>query len=214
MMSAPQSAAGLDDATPILSAYDQVTQNATSQFGSFSFQGTPIAGWVFRYVSGHGDMSSLRTAECFLNEVAYNDDTLCTDFGVGRYGYDIGMPPQVKPDAWDFSKMAPGFWITSYQLFTDNADPSQLCGAWDENGKNSQVFGNWDYNLNSQNQIVVNWAVNFCGDHEANFAGRFNMAMQSSYGLAVWTLGPRCVDPWTGQKDQQCMTKVKEMLGS
>jgi hypothetical protein len=42
---------------------------------------------------------------------------------------------------------------------------------------------------------------------------RDEMTAQSSYGLAVWVLGPRCVDPWAGQKDQSCMNEVKQILG-
>jgi hypothetical protein len=29
----------------------------------------------------------------------------------------------------------------------------------------------------------------------------------------VWVLGPRCIDPWTGQIDQACMNKMKQFPG-
>lgn len=215
LRSIPQREVSLAGGSPILAGYGKLPQNAASKFRFFwSFQGTPVGGWVFRYVFGHGDMSSTRTAECFLNNAPSNDDNLCTDFGVGKYGNDIATPPELKPDLWDFSKLVPGFWISSYQLFIDSPDDSQLCGAWDDNNKNALLLGTWDYSLNAQNQILVNWPVNFCGDHEANFAGRWNMAMQSAYGLAVWVMGPRCVDPWTGEKDQRCADQVRKLLGS
>lgn len=217
MSTYPQSSIALGDFSPMASAYDSVTQNTGSKYRFFwSFKGTPVAAWVFRYAYGHGDMSHLRTAECFIDEVPSNDDKLCTAFGIGTYsGTFNGWKPQT--DQWDLAKLVPGFYVSSYQLFTDNPDPNNLCGAWDDGGipsKSANLNGNWDYNLTSNNQIVVNWGLNYCGDHEANFAGRNNMVVQSSYGLAVWVMGPRCVDPWTAQPDQRCMASVRQQLGS
>jgi hypothetical protein len=207
----------LSDASPILAGYNQIPQNASPKYNFFwAFKDTPVAGWVFRYASGHGDMSSLRSAECFVNDVGYNDDKLCTALGMGRYGLGFEVWKS-RFDAWDFSKLVAGFNVSSYQLFTDNPDPDKLCGAWDDGGipkKVAHLYGDWDYDLTPKNQIVVHWAVNYCGDHEANFAGRNNMVVQSSYGLAAWVLGPRCVDPWTAQPDQQCMASVRKFFGS
>jgi hypothetical protein len=99
-------------------------------------------------------------------------------------------------------------------LFYENTDASSLCGAWDDGGKNSGLVGNWDSSLTSRNQVVVSWPVYWCSDWEAMpFANRTNKQVQSAYGLAVWVLGPRCVDPWTGQKDQACLNKIKQILG-
>jgi hypothetical protein len=108
-----------------------------------------------------------------------------------------------------------GFSVSSYQLFYEPTDASALCGAWDDisGGKNYGLAGNWDFNLTSQNQIAVSWPVYWCNDAESMpFANRTNKQVQSAYGLAVWVLGPRCVDPWKGQKDQNCMNKVKQNL--
>jgi hypothetical protein len=107
----------------------------------------------------------------------------------------------------------PGFAISSYNLYDEQTDASTLCGAWDDGGKTSGTTGNWNFNFTVQNQIVVSWPVYWCTDWERMpFANRTNKQVQSSYGLAVWVLGPRCVDPWTGQKDQSCMNKVKQIL--
>src|SRR5205085_8956688 len=46
--SMPASNVTLYDASPVVTAFDQVPQNGASQFPSFSFQGAPVAGWVFR----------------------------------------------------------------------------------------------------------------------------------------------------------------------
>ncbi len=212
----PQSSIALGDFSPVPSAYDSVTKNSGTKYRFFwSFKDTPVAAWVFRYSSGHGDMSSLRTAECFIDDVAYNDDNLCTAFGIGRYagGFESW---KTQSDSWNLTKLVPGFYVSSYQLFTDNPDPATLCGSWDDlsGSKIAQLNGSWDFNLTSENQISVNWGLNSCFDHEANFAGRNNIVVESSYGLAVWVLGPRCVDPWTGQADQQCMAMVRSVLGS
>lgn len=216
LSSFPQSSLALGDFSPVLSAYNSVTQNSGTKYRFFwSFKDTPVAAWIFRYSSGHGDMSSLRSAECFIDDVAYNDDNLCTAFGIGRYagGFESW---KTQADNWDMAKLVPGFYVSSYQLFTDNPDPATLCGSWDDlpGSKVAKLYGPWDFNLTSENQISVNWGLNACFDHEANFAGRNNIVVESSYGLAVWVLGPRCVDPWTGRADQQCMATVRNVLGS
>lgn len=214
LVTMPQAGVGLFDASPLLPGYDQVPQNALSQFSAFNFSGTPVAGWVFRYGSGYSDQNGARSADCFVNQIGYNGNG-CTPFwSIGEHDFMFTWPQ--KSDTWDFSKLVPGFWISSYQLFTDNLDPSTLCGAWDElpGSKSSELYGNWDYNLASQNSISVTWAVNLCTDHEMNPAGRNNKVVQSSYGLAVWVLGPRCVDPWTGQRQDQCVKQVQQSFGS
>jgi hypothetical protein len=192
---------------------NQLPSSATSKFPSFSFQGTPVAGWVFRYAYEHDDrIATFRAADCFINDVGFNGDP-CKQFYA--IGYHYTLPPgqwQLKSDTWDFSKLAPGFQISSYQLFVSTLDPASLCGSWDDLGKaDAYLDGDWDYNLNPQNQIVVTWPIYRCGN--AEFGTRNNMAIQSAYGLAVGVMGPRCVNPWTGQKDQACMTKIQQSLG-
>ncbi len=212
----PQSNLSLSGtAIPFLTGYDQVPSKVASQFRWFwAFQGTPVSAWVFRYASGHGDMSSLRSAECFINDIGYNDST-CDNMWVGDHSVVYGPIYTHTDDVWNFSGMAPGFNVSSFQLFSDNPDPATMCGAWDElaGSKHSGLATNWKSDFTGANQISVGWGVSYCTDHEANFAGRNNVAVQSSYGLAAWVLGPRCVDPWTGQADENCRADLKKRLG-
>jgi hypothetical protein len=184
--------------SPLVAAWGQVPPSAKSKFPSFSFTGTPVAGWVFRYAYGHHDGPK----PCFINDVKFPPEVCHWYFGTNPH----------QTDAWDFKKLVPGFAISSYSLYYEDIDASTLCGAWDDeaSGDRDGIAGKWDFNLNSQNQIVVSWPVYYCHDMEES--GRENKQVQSSYGLAVWALGPRCVDPWTGQKDQVCMNKVKQIL--
>jgi hypothetical protein len=102
--------------------------------------------------------------------------------------------------------------ISSYSLYYEDPDPSKMCGAFDDEARGDQdgLAGKWDFNLTSQNQITVTWPLYYC--HDMELSGRENKQVQSSYGLAVWVLGPRCIDPWTGQKDQSCVNKLKQLL--
>jgi hypothetical protein len=203
--SIPHSDVAIFNVDNFIAGFDQLPSNALSSFPSFSFQGTPVGGWVFRYQFFHKDVIG-ETANCYINDAGYQRD-------VCNYVYTIGDPSswQLKSDTWDFSKFAPGFQITSYQLFVSTLDPTSLCGAWDDRANETHAFldGNWDFNLNAQNQIVVTWPVYHCRDEELE---RENIVHQSAYGLAVWVMGPRCVDPWTGQKDQSCMDTIKKNL--
>jgi hypothetical protein len=206
--SMPQPRVQLYGAPPVAAGWNQVPSNGTAQFPSFSFQGTSVASWIFRYAYGHRDDSYPVKVPCYVNDIASNPDQGC-----GGYFGAIGFAPGAT-DTWDFSKLVAGFSVSSYELFYENTDASSLCGAWDDGGKNSGLAGSWNSNLTSQNQIVVSWPVYWCTDWEAMpFANRTNKQVQSSYGVAVWVLGPRCTDPWTGQKDQACMNKVKQILG-
>jgi hypothetical protein len=207
--SMPHAYGAIFNVNNFIAGFDQLPSNATSNFPSFSFQGTPVAGWVFRYAYEHDDrIASLRTADCFINDVAFNGDP-CNQF---RAIGDKYAPWSLKSDTWDLSKMAPGFQVNSYQLYVSTLDPASLCGSWDQMTKNAYLDGDWDFNLTAQNQIVVTWPVYVCDNVE--FGTRDNMMIQSAYGLAVSVMGPRCVDPWTGQRDQSCMTKVQKILGS
>jgi hypothetical protein len=197
--SMPQSSVGLASINNFLAGFDQLPSNALASFPSFSFQGTPVAGWVFRYLYAHADrISALRTHDCFINDIGYDGD-VC-NFTI----------QQQKPDTWDFNGLVSGFAVSSYALYYENIDPTTLCGAWADMDHDGSVTGNWDFNLNQQNQITVTSSVYYC--HDVEFGTRDNFADQAAYGLAVWVLGPRCIDPWTGQKDQSCMNKIKQSL--
>lgn len=207
-----QSKVAIFNVSNFTAGFDQLPSNATSNFPAFSFQGAPVAGWVFRYAYEHDDrIATFRAADCFINDVGFNGDP-CQQFHT--IGFRESVPPgpwQLKSDAWDFSKLAPGFQISSYQLYVSTLDPASLCGSWNTLGKaDAYLDGDWDFNLTAQNQIVVTWPVYRCTN--AEFGTRNNMMIQSAYGLAVAVMGPRCVDPWTGQKDQSCVNKLKKNL--
>jgi hypothetical protein len=213
--SIPPSRIGLFNVANFPAGIDQLPANATAKFPSFTFQGTPVAGWVFRYAYKHSDrIATLRTADCYINDAAFNGDP-CGQFDtIGsdrRHFYSGSGPWQLKADTWDLSKLAPGFQISSYQLYVSTLDPASLCGSWADLDSEAYLDGDWDYNLNSQNQIVVTWPIYRCVDVE--FGTRDNMAVQSAYGLSVGVMGPRCVDPWTGHPDQACMASVHNLLG-
>jgi len=207
--SMPQASVSLFNANPVLAGYNQVPPNGTSQFPSFSFQGTPVSGWVFRYAYGHLEMySGLNGTDCFINDIGYPN----TDPPPAQCGSYFGDSQTLGSDTWDFSKLAPGFVISSYNLYYEDPDPTELCGSWDDYRKNSGLLLNWDFNLTAPTQISVTWPLYWCQDTELPPSGRINDQKQSVYGLAVWVLGPRCVDPWTGQKNQSCMNSVKQTL--
>ena len=207
--SMPQASVSLFNSNPVLAGYNQVPPNGTSQFPSFSFQGTPVAGWVFRYAYGHLEMySGLNGIECFINDIGY-PNTYPPPAQCGSY---FDGPPTLGSDTWDFGKLVPGFVISAYNLYYEDPDPTQLCGSWDDYKKDSGLLLNWDFNLTAPTQITVTWPLYWCQDTELPPSGRINEQKQSVYGLAVWVLGPRCIDPFTGQKDTACMNKVKQML--
>lgn len=210
--SIPHSNVAIFNANNFIAGFDRLPSNATSNFPSFSFQGTPVAGWVFRYAYEHDDrIATFRSADCFINDTGFNGDP-CLQFKAIGFRYTVSPGAwQLKSDTWDLSKLAPGFQISSYQLYVSTLDPASLCGSWDDLGKaDAYLDGDWDFNLTAQNQIVVKWPVYRCQNQE--FGTRNNMMIQSAYGLAVSVMGPRCIDPWTGQKDQSCMNKIKQIL--
>lgn len=203
--SMPESKVALVNATNFPAGFDQIAPSATSVFPSFSFQGTPVAGWVFRYLYGHADrIAVFRGADCYINDIGLN----------GAACQQPDLDKLVKTDVWNFNRLTPGFAISSYNLYYADIDPASLCGVWTDlpDDHSGSTNGIWDFNLNQSNQIDVAWRVYVC--HDSEFGTRDNFADQSAYGLAVWVMGPRCVNPWTGQKDQACMAKVHQIFGS
>ncbi|MGH3184799.1 MAG: hypothetical protein ACRDOE_23225, partial [Streptosporangiaceae bacterium] len=83
-------------------------------------------------------------------------------------------------DAFDFSKLKPGFVIEKWQA-------SELSRAQcDEAGPTSTTFytdGNWAWQLTGTT-LSVTWQESHC--HDAMFGD----GSDASYGLTVWVLGP------------------------
>ena len=92
--SMPKSNIALVNISKFLAGVDQLPANATSSFSSFSFQGTGVAGWVFRYAYGHEDSTSVRTADCFVNDVPYYDKNFCTEILFDPKSW------KPEPDTW------------------------------------------------------------------------------------------------------------------
>jgi len=229
--SVPQADVNLSSVTDILFGWDNVPKNATSAFPSFSFQGTPVAGWVFRYAYGHDDSANFFTStdprnyECWINgqdayevwvvagnQVIAQQYDCSTYFNPARNEWTANLWGPIGPDQWNIS-LAPQFAISSYELYYDPTDPSQICGAWDDSSKTSGQIGNWDFNLTGPNQITVSYPLFWCFDQEAWPFNRVNAQRQSAYGMAVWVWGPRCIDPIKGNPDTSCMATVKQRLG-
>ena len=232
--SLPQSAVGLSSVTDVQAGWDSLPSNATSAFPSFSFQGNPVAGWVFRYAYGHDDdgevfndfdpTKTVGNYECWINGqkgyeftdvignqiIAQEDDCLPYFARANTWTNNLWGP--FGADQWNIP-LRSEFAISSYQLYYQDTDPSQICGAWDDSSKDSGHLGNWDFNLTGPNQISVSYQLYWCFDQEAWPFNRVNGQRQSAYGLAVWVWGPRCVDPITSQPDQSCINTVRQRLG-
>jgi len=76
------------------------------------------------------------------------------------------------------------------------------------------VQGNWDVAWDAGN-LVIHTTVEGCrqryvgpGNSDASYWTSF-----SRYAVEVWVLGPRCVNPWTGLADPQCVSDTKKQLG-
>ena len=228
--SLPQKDVKLSSVTDVQVGFDGLPSNATSKFPSFSYQGDPITGWVFRYAYGHDDSGeflnnfdptkTIGNYECWINDkegyefidvegnqIIAQEHDCSAYFGDGTSD-NWGSPPA---DQWNLL-LNPEFALSSYELYYENTDASQLCGAWDDSSKHSGQTGKWDFNLTGPNQITVSWPLYWCFDQEAWPFNRVNAQRQSSYGLAVSVWGPRCVDPLNGHPDQTCMNEVRHMF--
>ena len=225
--SVQQSYVKLSSVTDVQNGWDSVPSNATSAFASFSFQGTPVAGWAFRYAYGHDDSgnflrefdptTTLLDYYCWINgdaqhEVGGTAQDPCSTYFTKINHWTANLWGPIGADQWTLP-IRSDFVISSYNLYYDDTDASQICGAFDDSSKDSGHVGKWDFNLTGADQIQVSWPLYWCFDQEAWPFNRLNGQRQSAYGLAVWVWGPRCVDPYTDKPDQPCMNKVKKIYG-
>ncbi len=78
---------------------------------------------------------------------------------------------------------------------------------------NFSTDGQWDINW-GPGSLVVKTQVDVCGNPKGmDHGGKPQFASFSQYAIEVWVLGPRCLDPWTGQRDQACVDGVRKQLG-
>lgn len=104
-------------------------------------------------------------------------------------------------DFFDFSKLAPSF--TTYAFALMGWQPSgDLCPSEADSLQNTSptTGGSWNVDWDGNNIRVSNWVMASCRDLEV-FAETF--VKQSQYALQVWVVGPRGIDPWTGQPTKQ-----------
>jgi hypothetical protein len=104
-------------------------------------------------------------------------------------------------DFFDFSKLAPGFATYAFALM--GWQPSgDLCPSEADSLQNTSptTDGSWNADWDGNNIRVSNWVMASCRDLEV-FAETF--VKQSQYALQVWVVGPRGIDPWTGQPTKQ-----------
>jgi hypothetical protein len=117
-------------------------------------------------------------------------------------------------DMYDFSHLHSTFALDSALLEWKDVsctDPNYNQFAASKN--------NWSIDWYGASGVQVTWQGQNCKNTWRSCGGAFQgdcfaNVPESNYGINVWVVGPRCIDPWTGQKDQSCMTKVQKNLGS
>ncbi|MHB8753399.1 MAG: hypothetical protein ACYC92_00335 [Candidatus Acidiferrales bacterium] len=155
-----------------------------------------------RYVDFHKDRPS--------GTIYLGNENLGAD-KQGSYGIGAAFASGAGSDYFDFSKLAPEFTTDSFQMAYWQPAASSMCGGNADtlNASIDEADGSWDPEWDGNN-IRVAWQAQDCDEMELLTATRVR---ESQYALQVWVTGPRCLDPWTGQPDQNCIAEVKKQLG-
>jgi hypothetical protein len=120
-------------------------------------------------------------------------------------------------DFFDTSHLAPSFYALRAGLVFWTPDAGSLCGAGDDLSKyysdkpDSPAFVSrpaWSLAWEGSH-LSVTGPLYSCTDLEVF---KQNLVGQSQYALQVWVMGPRCLDPWTGQANLKCIADVKKEL--
>lgn len=128
------------------------------------------------------------------------------------------MPPSSYKvlDFFDASHLATSFSAVSAELLYWTPDAGGLCGAGDDlqraysNEPNTGLASSpWNLQWVGDDHIGVEGPLYSCWDLEVF---KENLVAQSQYALQVWVMGPRCLDPYTGQPDPTCIADVKQKL--
>ena len=117
-------------------------------------------------------------------------------------------------DMYDFSHLHSTFALDSALLEWKDlscTDPNYNQFAASKN--------NWSIDWNGASGLQVSWQGQICKNTLHSCGGAFQgdcfaNVPESNYGINVWVVGPRCIDPWTGQKDETCMSKFQKNAGS
>jgi hypothetical protein len=154
-----------------------------------------------RYVNFHKDRPS---GTIYLGNQNLGKDTS------GEYYIGAPFASATGSDYFDFSKLAPEFTTESFQMAYWQPDPGSMCGGnADTLNTNAVTDGHWDAEWDGNN-IRVAWQVQDCEELELL---QTTTVRESQYALQVSVNGPRCVDPWSGQPDQNCIAEVKKQFG-
>ncbi|MBZ5700649.1 MAG: hypothetical protein LAN84_02245 [Acidobacteriia bacterium] len=124
-------------------------------------------------------------------------------------------------DTFQFKNLAAGFFPASAILVYWYIVPPDCPGLLEApnvpvrkvGDPTLDIQGNWDVAWDVGN-LVVHTQVEGCrqryvgpGNSDASYFTSF-----SRYAVEVWVLGPRCVNPWTGLPDPQCVSDTKKQL--
>jgi hypothetical protein len=125
-------------------------------------------------------------------------------------------------DTFRFNNLAAGFLPASAALVYWYIVPPDCSGLLEApkipvrkvGDPTLDIQGNWDAAWDAGN-LVVHTQVEGCrqryvgpGNSDASYWTSF-----TRYAVEVWVLGPRCVNPWTGLADPQCVSDTKKQLG-
>jgi len=133
------------------------------------------------------------------------------------YPYDPQYNAYNVQDSFDTGHLAQGFSSVSAALDFWVPDASALCGAGDD------VMKSYTDDPVHSDTGSPPWGLSWDGD-TVHVAGplykcydlevfKENLVAQSRYAVKVWVIGPRCLDPWTGHPDTQCVAEVKKQFG-
>jgi hypothetical protein len=106
--------------------------------------------------------------------------------------------PTGKSDYYDFSQLAAGWTTDSFQVTTY----LQTC-VWVVTYKQNFGSWHWDWDRNNLNNIRVWFSDTTCSGFNAVVPlglQNYQNLTRSDYALKVWVIGPRGIDPLTGQR--------------
>jgi len=121
-------------------------------------------------------------------------------------------------DDYDFHQLAPGFDFETVELiywyYVQDQCLALVPPPPNTNGKAElETQGSVDMSL-SKDRLRVSYQVQTCYRVGISKGQAVNNTFSfSQYAPALWVMGPRCVDPWTGLADQACVKLVKQQLG-
>ncbi len=105
-------------------------------------------------------------------------------------------------DIYKFNQLQPGFVVAQSGMAYRNLDCTGV-GPLHTEGQFATRWVGSDLHVTWQGQMCVDEGCGGFGQGDCFGSG------QSDYVVDVWGSGPRCIDPWTGQPDQNCIASVR-----